>query len=275
MSSAEAADLKLLVDLIEAKFGLSFEGSRSDILKSRLRSRLQDLQLKSIHEYYLYLRLHPDREVEFTRLTSLITNNETYFFREAHQFDILVRHVLPPLMPALKARPFKILCAGCSSGEEAYSIVIALQNAGLAGLTWEIDAHDMNPDRIARARSAIYEESSLRTCDRPVRQRYFHEVTGGYQLKERHRKGVRFFGTNLVAGTSTLGSGLYDAILCRNMLIYFGEEAINGLIALFARLLRRGGYLLLGHAESLIDRHTPFVAVSVEGGVIYRKAPAD
>jgi chemotaxis protein methyltransferase CheR len=276
MNPAEEADWKLLTDLIQARFGLSFDGVRREILDSRLRPRLRELRLQSLREYYLHLRFNPEREAELSRLASLITNNETYFFRETHQFDILIRHVLPPLKPSLRERPLKILCAGCSSGEEAYSLVIAFQNAGLgiAGITWEIDAHDVNPERIARGRRALYDQSSLRACDPETRRRYFTLLGESYQLKDRHREGVRFFETNLVAQERLLSRGVFDVILCRNMLIYFGEPAFDSIIDLFAQSLRPGGYLMLGHSESLLDRNTPFVPVLLEGGVVYRKLPA-
>ncbi len=276
MSAVEAADWKLLTDLIQTRFGLSFEGVRREILDSRLRPRLRELRLESLREYYLHLRFHPDRDAELNLLASLITNNETYFFRETHQFDILIRHVLPPLKASLRERPLKIACAGCSSGDEAYSLVIALQNAGLplAGITWEIHAHDVDPEQIARARQALYDQSSLRACDAETRRRYFTPLAGRYQLKDRHRQGVRFFETNLVAPSGTLSRGMFDVILCRNMLIYFGQSAFDSIIDLFAQTLRPGGYLMLGHSESLLDRNTPFVPVLLEGGVVYRKALA-
>jgi chemotaxis protein methyltransferase CheR len=181
--------------------------------------------------------------------------------------------VVPSLAEALKFRPLKILCAGCSSGEEAYSAVIALQNAGLElnRVRWEIDAHDINPERIARAEEAVYEESSVRNCSEEVRRRYFRPVNGHYRLRDRHRKGVRFFVTNLLAQGTWFAAEIYDVVLCRNMLIYLGEPAIYQLIGRFERLLRPGGYLLLGHAESLMDRDTSFQPVSVSGGIIYRK----
>jgi chemotaxis protein methyltransferase CheR len=276
MSSDEAPDWKLLSELIQTQFGLSFDGGRRDILDSRLRSRMRELKLESLREYYLHLRFHPDREAELTRLACLITNNETYFFRETHQFDILVRHILPPLKRSLKERPLKILCAGCSSGEEAYSLVIALQNAGLetAGITWEIDAHDVDAEQIARGREALYDQSSLRTCDAETRRRYFTLVDGCFRLKDRYRQGVRFFETNLVAPKRALGRGVYDVILCRNMLIYFAQSAFTSVIDLFGESVRPGGYLMLGHSESLLDRNSPFVPVLLDGSVVYRKLPA-
>lgn len=276
MSSVDAADWKLLSDLIQTRFGLMFDGGRRDILDSRLRSRMRELRLESLRDYYLHLRFHPDREAELTRLACLITNNETYFFRETHQFDILIRHVLPPLRPSLKGRSLKVLCAGCSSGDEAYSLVIALQNAGLeaAGITWEIEAHDVDSEQIAKGREGLYAQGSLRACDPETRQRYFTAVDCSYRLKERHRQGVSFFETNLVAPRRPLGRGVYDVILCRNMLIYFTPSAFTSVIDLFAQSLRPGGYLMLGHSESLLDRDSPFVSVLLDGAVVYRKLPA-
>jgi chemotaxis protein methyltransferase CheR len=276
MSSVEANDWKLLSDLIETRFGLLFDGGRRDILDSRLRSRMRELGVGSLREYYLYLRSHPDREAELSRLASLITNNETYFFRETHQFEILIQHVLPPLRTSLRERPLKILCAGCSSGEEAYSLVIALQNAGqgTAGITWEIDAHDVDAQQIARAREALYDPTSLRACDPEARRRYFTPVAGRFQLKDRHRQGVRFFETNLVAPKWPFARAVFDVILCRNMLIYFAQPAFSNVIDRFDQSLRPGGYLMLGHSESLLDRKTAFVPVLLDGGVVYRKLPA-
>lgn len=273
MTGLDEVEWKLISDLIESRFGLTFVGVRRDILEARLRPRLKDLHLHSFTEYYHYLRFHPEREAEFNRLACRITNNETYFFRETHHFDILVKHILPPLMPELRTRPLRILSAGCSSGEEPYTTVIALQNAGLemAGVEWEIDACDLNPDRIARAREATYEHFSLRVCDEPTRQRYFREVGGRFVLKERHRKGVTFFESNLITPNGRLGWAVYDLILCRNLLIYVSDDAFDSMVNLFARSLMLGGYLFLGHSESLIDRGTSFVPLCLDGVIVYRK----
>jgi len=276
VTAFDPADLKRLTDLIEERFGLTFNGIRREILESRLRPRLRELHLSTLRDYYQYLRFHPGRESEFARLPAMVTNNETYFFRETHQFALLVNHVIPERRSALRSRPLRLLSAGCSSGEEPYSISIALHNAGLAlaGVSWEIDACDLNPERIARAREGLYAESSLRACDAEARRRYFTPEAGGFRLKEKYRRGVRCFHANLLAPSGALGWAVYDAILCRNLLIYFSEDAFANLIALFARSLVPGGYLFLGHSESLLDRKTPFVPTLVGGAVVYRKLGA-
>ncbi len=273
MTAFDQADLKLLTDLIQERFGLTFQGIRQEILASRLRPRLRELHLESPRDYYAYLRFHPDRDAEFARLPAMVTNNETYFFRETHQFDILINHVIPERRAALQTRPLRVLSAGCSSGEEPYSLAIALHNAGLslAGITWEIDACDLNPDRIARAREALYDEGSLRACDAEARRRYFTEEQKRFRLKGRYRTGVRFFLANLLASNGQLGWAMYDAILCRNLLIYVSDGAFDGLIKLFSRCLIPGGHLFLGHSESLIDRTSEFTPMVVGGAVVYRK----
>ena len=117
----------------------------------------------------------------------------------------------------------------------------------------------------------MYDETSLRVCDAEARRRYFTAEAGRYRLKDRYRAGLRFFQSNLLAPGFALERGGYHAILCRNLLIYFCDSAFEQLIALFARSLVNGGYLFLGHSESLFDRTTEFVPVVVGGSVIYRK----
>jgi chemotaxis protein methyltransferase CheR len=268
----QAADLKLLGDLIQERFGLTFDGVRQSILVSRLQPRMRELRLETPRAYYEYLRFHPQRDAELDRLPALVTNNETYFFRETRQFEILVDHVIPAHRAAAPLQPMRFLSAGCSSGEEPYSLAIALHQAGLPpGRAWEIDACDLNPERIARAREAVYDETSLRSCDADTRRRYFSEEEGRFRLRERYRAGLRFFQSNLLAPGFALERGAYHAILCRNLLIYFGDSAFERLIDLFARSLLPGGYLFLGHSESLFDRTTEFVPEVVGGSVVYRK----
>ena len=278
MTLALEAEWKLLTDLIEERFGLSFTGVRRDILASRLTSRFQALQCGNPLEYYYHLKSHPERDRELGQLAVTLTNNETYFFREAHHFECVARHVLPAMQDELRERPLRILSAGCSSGEEPYSLVMSLQASGLDALLphgWEVDACDLNPARLAQARAATYEETSLRSCDADTRRRYFTQEGSRFVLRERHRTGVRFFACNLAAPVMPLGAGRYDVILCRNMLIYFGEAAFLTLIERFARALVPGGLLMLGHSESIIDRTPSFQAVVLNGMVVYRRSVPD
>jgi chemotaxis protein methyltransferase CheR len=277
MTPATEADWKLLTDLLEERFGLRFSGARQDILAGRLRPRLEALHLDGIRAYYHYLRAHPSSEQEFAELTTRITNNETYFFRETAHFDAIIQQVVPQLGSPLRAHPWRILCAACSSGEEPYSLAIRLTDAGLehSGVRWQIDACDLNPVRLDQARAATYEGLSFRACDDDTRRRCFEEVEAGrFRLRERYRRAVRFFHANLAAPLSGVGWGRYDIILCRNLLIYFGPEAFDRLIARFAELLAPGGYLFLGHSESLFDRSTAFEPVHFKDTMAYRRLSA-
>jgi chemotaxis protein methyltransferase CheR len=277
MSEVAEADWKLIAAFVRERFGLSFEGARRDILEARLRSRLGDLHLQTFREYYHYLRFHPAGDAETAELSRRITNNETYFFREPHHFGFILNHVIPPLQTALRSRPLRVLSAGCSSGEEPYSLVVNLVHSGLElqGYSWEIDACDLNATRIEQARAALYEPGSLRVCDEEVRQRCFIRNGERFQLKDRYRKGINFFQANLAAPTVGLGWAGYDVILCRNMLIYFHDYAFMTLIGHFSRLLLPGGYLLLGHSESLMDRLPTFEPVFVNGSMAYLRTGDD
>ena len=275
MNAADDAECKLLSDLVQEHFGLSFSGVRRDILASRVRPRLAALRLGSLLDYYHYLRSHPLRDGELDQLARHLTNNETYFFREAHHFDIIVRHVVPPLMPELRTRPLRVLSAGCSSGEEPYTLAIALQDAGLElrGVSWENDPCDLNRDRHARPRDASYEGGALRACSDEALRRCFEERDGRRVLRDRYRKNVRFFEANL-ATASSVGCPPYDVVLCRNLLIYFDDAGFDRAVGVLGRVLAPGGYLLLGHSESLIDRSDEFMPQWLEGAMVYRKLAA-
>jgi chemotaxis methyl-accepting protein methylase len=141
----------------------------------------------------------------------------------------------------------------------------------LSGVQWQIDACDLNADRLDQARRATYEAGSLRACSDEDRGRLFASEGSRFVLKERYRKGVRFMEANLALPFSGLGAQGYDVILCRNLLIYLGEAAIRALVDRFARLLHPGGLLMLGHAESLIDKSADFAPLVLDGVVVYRR----
>ena len=276
MIDATIAEWKLLTDLLEERFGLNFTGARQELLAGRLRPRLEALHLDSLRAYYHFLRAHPAREDEFTELSRRLTNNETYFFRESAHFDAIVQRIVPEFGRELRARPLRLLSAACSSGEEPYSLAIRLTDAGLelSGIRWEIDACDLSPSRLEVARQACYDGMSFRATDDATRERCFRPLDGKWQLKERYRKGVRFFNANLAVPDCGAGWGHYDVVLCRNMLIYFSDQAFDRLIGRFAQLVRPGGYLFLGHAESLFDRSSEFQSISFPETMAYRRGGA-
>ena len=153
---------------------------------------------------------------------------------------------------------------------------IALQNAGHApGRIWEMDACDLNAERIARAKEAVYEEGSLRACDAETPAALLRAGrASGSGCGTGTAQGIRFFQANLLSPGFALERGAYDAVLCRNLLIYFCDAAFERAIGLLGRALLPGGYLFLGHSESLFDRATELAPVVVGGSIVYRKPPA-
>jgi chemotaxis methyl-accepting protein methylase len=164
-----------------------------------------------------------------------------------------------------------MLCAGCSSGEEPYTLNIYARQAGLTG-RWAIDAFDIDVDRLRMAREAIYGVGSLRSTTEAQRAQYFSGFAADrWQLRRANREGVGFAYGNILDLDSFRKPQLYDAIFCRNVLIYFSEAAFQHAIANFARALRKGGLLFLGHSESLIGRSDRFETVRLERCIAYRK----
>ncbi len=264
---------RLLSEVIESRFGLVFDAMRKEMLEDRLTERLVALHLETFTEYYHYLVSHPNREKEFSALAENVTNGETYFLRERHHFEILTKHIVPGLMAARGANPLRILSGGCSAGQEAYSIALMLRETcgGPKALQWEIDACDINPIRLSQANEAVYEESSLRACDNDERSRWFNRINGRWAVKPEYRQGIRFFEANLVARNSMMW-GVYDVIFCRNVLIYFSDAAFHTAIDRFAQCLSPGGFLILGHSESLINKRTDFEPVCLDNRIVYRLA---
>jgi len=262
----------LLNEVIERQFGLSFAPAKKEFLESRLRPRLLSLHLRRFIDYYLLLQVDLESEVE--QLARLITNNETYFFREVYQFDGLFSEGLGELQKAGWRGDLRLLCAGCSSGEEPYTLNIYARQAAASnvGLRWSIDAFDIDRDRLKMARDAIYGVGSLRSATEEQRSLYFSAFAADrWQLRRAHRDGVGFSFGNILDLDSFRRPAPYDAIFCRNVLIYFSEGGFQQAIANFARALRLGGLLFLGHSESLIGKSDRFETVRLERCIAYRK----
>lgn len=255
----------LLDEMLSERLGLSFPIARLSTLESRLRPRLDHHQLRSFFDYYLMLRY--DFAAELPHLARLITNNETYFLRETEP----VRDLWRRSGELLGGTPRRVLSAGCSSGEEAYSTrIVAEEQLAAAGLrVWGID---VDPERIAQAQRAVYRQGSLRALTRQQCRAWFDpDPEGGHRLRHHHRLGVTFAVGNIVDRATLPTFNLFDVVLCRNVLIYFSETALLRAIDNFAALLRPGGVLLLGHSESIIGRSPAFETIRLSKGLGYRR----
>lgn len=230
--------------------GLLLDGS---IAEERLQQHLlQTKQLLGLSSAQLLQRLHQSR-TELDTLISQLTVNETYFFRESEQISLFVQQLLPRLLALAGDRPLRILSAGCSSGEEPYSLAIAILEAhGEAVLQQvEIDAGDVDLRILGKARHAMYSAFSFRGLAEDIRQRYFTRSEQGYRLHERIRQAVHFFALNLMAEEYPCDYGRYDVIFFRNVSIYFDLETRQNIQHRFSQIMQSDAILFLGITETM------------------------
>ena len=269
-------EYQLLNEFIADLIGVHFPAERGKLLESRLRPRLKALNLPRYMDYYLLLQY--DLESEIENLTHHVTNNESYFFRETRQFEALFEEVIGDLVArALAPGTLRLLCAGCSSGEEPYTIrIFAEEHANSDGdQSLQIDAFDIDTERLEAAQTADYGNNSLRTTSEAQIQTYFSRSgSNRFKLLPHLQVGVRYSHGNILDLDTYPSLVAYDVIFCRNVLIYFSEAALHRTIDNFARALRPGGLLFLGHAESLIGVTPAFEPVRLRKCIAYRKIVA-
>lgn len=267
--------------LIEDRCGIHFDESRRVSMYASLRARMERLGLDRIDDYYERLRAQPADE-EFRKLVNLVTITETCFFRDPAHFRLLRRHILPTLLAerlAGEARTIRIWSTGCSSGEEPYSIALTLWDMGVyfthPDWRFEIVGTDVNTDVLDAARQGVYTGRALRNVEGDWLRRYFRPEEGGhFRLNEDIRQSVQFQYGNLMQQPLPRPSPeSLDVIFCKNVVIYFRPEATRRLVRGLQDALRQGGYLVLGHSESLWHIADGFTLVEHEGAFCYRKAP--
>jgi chemotaxis protein methyltransferase CheR len=269
-------EFRLLRDFIHERFGLYFDDGQRATLRSRLVGRLSSLDLLSFEDYYHYLRFGPQRNEELQKMVSHLTNNETYFFREQAQLQVFADHVLRHLKERKSHgndRSLRILSAGCSTGEEAHTLAMIVYDSGQFFWSWDVQITGVDVDAVAleKARKAVYFHNSFRAMSPALIEKHFNTLANGEQVKEPIRKLVRLRQGNLLEPSSYEGLAGQDVILCRNVLIYFSDASIQRAVRLFHDILQPGGYLLLGHAESLSRITDIFTPIRFPGAMIYQK----
>ncbi|MFP5502239.1 MAG: CheR family methyltransferase [Candidatus Sericytochromatia bacterium] len=249
----EQADLQAFGAFVEARFGLQVDDRHTDQLAEVLAERLVATGHRHAGPYLA--RLAEGWERELAALAGALTIPETYFFRQAEQFEALLAVALPDRLEArADERRLEILSAGCASGEEAYTMAMLLQERRPELSDWDVRLMgvDLNPVVIEKAREGLYSAWSLRATPEAFRKRYFKPEDKRFALDPAIKARVRFETRNLIAPDAELWqAGRYDVIFCRNVLIYLSPAATETLIAHFTRALAPGGYLFLGAAESL------------------------
>lgn len=263
-------EFRLIRELVNEYAGIQLGDELLATVERRLGERVHSLRLDSFRAYYHYLRYHPSRLAELDRAMEVLTTNETYLFRELVQLRAFQAEVLPRLHENARVRKtLTIWSAGCSSGEEVYTLAIIIRESRLfAGWNVRVFGNDISKRVLQMARKGVYRESSFRAFP-PEYARYFRATHTGREVDPEIRS-MCFFGQfNLLDERRVAIVGHVDAIFCRNVLIYFDKESRRRLIRTFYDRLHPGGYLLLGHSESLLNASTDFELAHLDGDLAY------
>ena len=267
-------EFRLFRDLIHRECGLYFNDSKRAFLSSRIGKRLTARSMGSFYRYYRYLKEGGrEQEEELLRLLDMLTINETAFFRNRPQFEFLEEVVLPELAEEKKKRGdflFRIWSAGCSTGEEPYSIAISALESLSPRSAWEIRvyASDLSLSALERADNGIYPEVKLQGLRTGRESGYFSASPGGFRIRDEVKRLVIYDFHNLKHEN---GLRDLDVVFCRNVLIYFDPEEQQRVVAKLVRALKPGGYLFLGHSESVQGKSEDLKFVHHGRGTAYRK----
>ena len=264
---------RLLRDAIYKRTGMWFADSSKYLLQKRLSPRARELNFDSFQKYFYFLQYDARAENEFDQIYDLVTTNETYFFREPAQLAAFTEEIVPDILSRKPVRKVRIWSAGCSSGEEPYSIAMLLEERGLYGnAVFEIFASDINQAVLAKARRGHYRENAFRATDPTVREKYFaRDPDGSWRISDEIRNRVSFGRLNLYDEPRVSLLGHVDIIFCRNVIIYFDDNSKKVVVSNFYKRLVEGGYLLLGHSESLISLSTQFKLRHLKNDMVYQK----
>jgi len=266
-------EFRLLRDLVHAHCGIHFRDDLRYVLERRLWPRLQALGLDGWRAYYRHLRFEPGRDEELAEATDLLTTNETYFHREPYQLRAFAQEILPDLAARRAgARRLRILSAGCSTGEEPYTVAILVRDSGLfEGWDVEVAACDISRRVLASARGGAYGDHAFRNPEAETMRRWFHLRGGRWVVDDAIRSMVRFFHANLLEPRALAQVGGLDVLFCRNVMIYFDLETRRRVLRGFHAKLRPGGWLMLGHSESLLQVTADFELAHLRNDLVYRR----
>jgi chemotaxis protein methyltransferase CheR len=244
-------------ELIHKSIGITLSESKRQLLCSRLGRRLRHHGFTTFSQYYEYLRTRDGQGAELREMVNCITTNKTHFFREPHHFEFLREQVFPEIAARTapgERRRLRVWSAGCSTGEEPYSIAITvLEAAELARWSVKILASDVDTEVLARAERGVYSSASADELPPALRQRWFPALPdepGRVSARDELRELLIFRRINLIEQRWPINTR-FDVIFCRNVTIYFDRTTQERLYDRFARLLNPGGYLIAGHSENL------------------------
>lgn len=266
-----------LRDFIYQQCGIYIAETRKYLIENRLANRLRDLNLKTFGDYYHYLRFDANRKGELAKLFEVITTNETSFYRNPPQLQVFQETVLKAELEKIRAtgsKRLRIWSAGCSTGEEPYTLAMILHEVLRAEISlWDIKiiANDLSEAVLASARRGVYGEYALRTTPKPITDRYFTKQDTLYHVNANLKKLISFGPINLSDKLMIKRLERSHIIFCRNVIIYFDDEMKKQVISSFYDNLLPGGCLFIGHSESLHSISRAFKPEHHTGTIVYRK----
>ncbi|NNM54068.1 MAG: protein-glutamate O-methyltransferase CheR [Spirochaetales bacterium] len=256
-------------NLIYDASGITFSASNRPILESRLRERVRLAKLDNASAYFELLQKSPD---EMKSFLDAVTTNLTRFFRNQPQFDAFEKAILPDLMQYKRKKglehKIRVWSAGCSTGEEPYSLAMVLKDKLPPDFSFEIVASDLSLKSLMTAQQGFYPESKLQGIPAPYLTRFFSKSVDGYQIKDELKARIKFDYHNLKFDS---GQRNLDVVFCRNVLIYFDEAAQKNVVERFWQSMTNHSYFFIGHSESLFGMNTAFKFLKTDWSVLYSK----
>ncbi|MBD3381348.1 MAG: protein-glutamate O-methyltransferase CheR [candidate division Zixibacteria bacterium] len=270
-------DFLAVRDFIYEKSGIWFGENKKYLIENRLAKRISELGIATYKDYFYRVKYDTSLK-EFDVLMNLVTTNETSFFRNPPQLKAFSEEVLPMIIKEKKESPgsikrLKIWSAGCSTGEEPYTLgIIALERMhSMTGWNIEIIANDISQQVLYAARKGLYQESTLRTTDQRLIDKYFTKEGNFYRVKDEVKRLVKFNHVNLNDARQVGSFNDCDAIFCRNVMIYFSDDIKRSLVKQFYKSLRAGGFFFIGHSESLHGISKSFKLEYLKNALVYKK----
>ncbi len=247
---------------VTTEYGIKLPQSKKSMLESRLNKKVKSLGLHSYHEFVDYIFSEEGKREELFHVVDLITTNKTDFFREAAHFHFLSNEFLPAYQQETNRSNLKIWSAGCSTGEEPYTLVMVLEEYRKRHpeLTYSLLASDISLRVIQSAFQGIYDVDKIEPVPLDLKRNYFLRSKSNpalVRVKPQYRKRIQYKRVNLMDDHYGLIKNDYDMIFCRNVLIYFNKATQEAVIRKFCSLLRPGGLLFLGHSESIMGMTLP------------------
>lgn len=269
-------EFAMIRDFIHEKSGIFFAENKMYLVENRLSKRMGELQISNVRDYFYHVKYDTSMK-EFNTLMDLITTNETSFFRNEPQLLSFGSEVLPKLIEERLAsggpKSLRIWSAGCSSGEEPYTLaMIMLDNMPeLAGWKLEIVASDISEEILQKARTGEYSGLTLRNTKPEILSKYFQKTGDSYRIKPEVKGMIKFCHLNLNEERKVSMMTNFDIVFCRNVMIYFSDEVKKRLVRGFYNALKPGGFFYIGHSETLHGISKAFKLVYFKNALVYSK----